>query len=75
MRTRILRAMEARPGEVLTAAILAPLVAARSRDAVRNALLVLAAKGRIEKVGLGQYRIATTRRAADRSPHVEARSG
>ncbi|APR76485.1 Hypothetical protein A7982_01832 [Minicystis rosea] len=65
MRTRILRAMEARPDEVLTAAMLAPAVAARSRDAVRNALLVLAAKGKIEKVGLGQYRIATTRRVSD----------
>lgn len=58
MRSRILAEMEARAGEILTPAQLAPLVEARSRDAVRNALLVLAEKGKIEKVGLGQYRVA-----------------
>jgi len=31
-------------------------VGSRNRDSIRNTLLVLAAKGRIEKVGAGQYR-------------------
>jgi hypothetical protein len=56
VRARILAALTGRPGEVLTPAQLAALVGARSRDTVRNALLVLAEKGRIEKVGPGQYR-------------------
>lgn len=57
MRARILEAMGARPGEVLTTASLASIVGAESRDSVRNTLLALAAKGRIEKVGLGRYRL------------------
>jgi hypothetical protein len=56
LRARILAEMTAQPAEVWTPARLSPLVGARSRDSVRNTLLVLAAKGRIEKVGLGQYR-------------------
>lgn len=58
MRARILAEMGARPEQVWTPARLSPLVGARSRDSVRNTLLVLAAKGRIEKVGPGQYRAA-----------------
>lgn len=58
MRARILAQMAASPGEVFTPARLAPLVDATSRDSVRNTLLVLHAKGRIEKVGPGQYRAA-----------------
>lgn len=56
MRSRILERMAASPGEVFTPAVLAPLVEATSRDSVRNTLLVLHAKGRIEKVGPGRYR-------------------
>jgi len=47
--------MEAHPGEVFTPARLAPLVGSQNRDSIRNTLLVLAAKGRIEKRGPGQY--------------------
>lgn len=56
VRTRLLAALVARPGEVLTSPQLAALVGARSRDTVRNALLVLAERGAVEKVGPGQYR-------------------
>jgi hypothetical protein len=56
MREEILAVMRAAPGEVFTPAKLAPLVRAGSRDSVRNTLLVLAARGRIEKVGAGRYR-------------------
>jgi len=58
MRARILERIAASPGEVFTPARLAPLVGATSRDSVRNTLLVLHAKGRIEKLGPGQYRAA-----------------
>jgi hypothetical protein len=58
LRDRIVGAIEASPGEVYTPARLAPLVGSINRDSVRNTLLVLAAKGRIEKVGPGQYRAA-----------------
>jgi|SRR6185437_235661 len=56
LRDRIVGTMEASPEEVYTPARLAPLVGSMNRDSVRNTLLVLAAKGRIEKVGPGQYR-------------------
>lgn len=56
LRTRIVEAMKARRGEVLTPAKIAALVGATNRDSVRNTLLVLAGQGRIEKVGVGQYR-------------------
>lgn len=56
LRERVLAAMMERPREVFTPARLAPLVRAASRDTVRNTLLVLSAKGRIEKVGPGRYR-------------------
>ena len=55
LRQRIVAVMEATPGEVYTPARLAPLVGSPNRDSVRNTLLVLAAKGRIEKRGAGQY--------------------
>jgi hypothetical protein len=56
MRANIIAAMAASPGEVFTTARLARLVNAASRDSVRNTLLVLAERRRIEKVGPGQYR-------------------
>jgi hypothetical protein len=68
MRARILAEMGARPEEVWTPARLSPLVGARSRDSVRNTLLVLAAQGRIEKVGLGQYRAAVRHGEATQQP-------
>jgi hypothetical protein len=58
LRERIVAVMEATPDEVYTPARLAPAVGSRNRDSIRNTLLVLAAKGRIEKVGAGQYRAA-----------------
>jgi hypothetical protein len=59
MRQNIVQQMSAAPGEVFTPAKLAPLVGASTRDSVRNTLLVLHAKGRIAKVGPGQYRAIT----------------
>ncbi len=56
LRERILAVMAASPLEVYTPARLAPEVGSANRDSVRNTLLVLAAKGKIEKVGAGQYR-------------------
>jgi hypothetical protein len=47
--------MEASPDEVFTPARLAPMLGTSNRDSVRNTLLVLATKGRIEKRGAGQY--------------------
>jgi hypothetical protein len=41
---------------VYTPARLSPLVSSPNRDSIRNTLLVLAAKGKIEKVGAGRYR-------------------
>jgi hypothetical protein len=61
LRERIMAVMEASPEAVYTPARLAPLVGSQNRDSVRNTLLVLAAKGRIEKRGAGQYQ---ARRAA-----------
>jgi len=56
LRDRIVARMAANPEETFTPALLAPLVGATSRDTVRNTLLVLAVKGRIMKIGEGQYR-------------------
>jgi hypothetical protein len=56
LRQRILTVMAASPAQVYTPALLAPAVGSRNRDSIRNTLLVLAAKGKIEKVGTGQYR-------------------
>ena len=55
LRERIMAVMAASPEAVYTPARLAPLVGSQNRDSVRNTLLVLAAKGRIEKRGAGQY--------------------
>jgi hypothetical protein len=55
LRERILAAMEASPDAVHTPARLAPLVGSPNRDSIRNTLLVLAAKGKIDKVGAGHY--------------------
>ena len=55
LRERVVAAMEASPEEVYTPARLAPLVGSDNRDSIRNTLLVLAAKGRIAKLGAGQY--------------------
>jgi hypothetical protein len=65
MRQRMLHEMAARPEEVFTPAKLAPLVGATTRDSVRNTLLVLHAKGRIAKVGPGQYRAMPPMLAAE----------
>jgi hypothetical protein len=56
LRERIIAVMEASPEEVYTPARLSPAVGSPNRDSIRNTLLVLAAKGKIEKVGAGQYR-------------------
>ncbi len=56
LRQRIVAVMDASPDEIYTPARLAPAVGSRNRDSIRNTLLVLAAKGRIEKLGAGQYR-------------------
>lgn len=56
LRERIVAVMEASPYDVYTPARLASAVASRNRDSIRNTLLVLAAKGRIEKLGEGRYR-------------------
>lgn len=55
LRSRVLAAVAASPGEVFTPARLAPMVGARNRDTVRNALLTLASKGLIVKVDDGRY--------------------
>jgi hypothetical protein len=55
LRQRILDVMEASPSQVYTPALLAPVVGSRNRDSIRNTLLVLAGKGKIAKVGTGQY--------------------
>jgi hypothetical protein len=56
LRERIMAVMEASPAKVFTPARLAKAIGWQNRDSVRNTLLVLAAKGKIEKVGAGQYR-------------------
>jgi hypothetical protein len=55
LRARIVAAMEANPAEVFTPARFAPVVSSPNRDSIRNTLLVLAAKGRVVKVGAAQY--------------------
>lgn len=55
LRARLVTVMEAHQGEVFTPARLAPMVGSQNRDSIRNTLLVLAAKGLIDKVGVGQY--------------------
>jgi hypothetical protein len=56
LRQRILKALAARPGEILGPRGVGALVGAAHPDNVRNALLALAQLGRIEKIGPGQYR-------------------
>ena len=56
LRVRILAVMAASPDEVFTPGRLAPEIGSKNRDSVRNTLLVLAGKGKIEKVGAGKYR-------------------
>jgi hypothetical protein len=56
LRERIVAVMEASPAKVFTPARLAKAIGWQNRDSIRNTLLVLAAKGKIEKVGAGQYR-------------------
>jgi hypothetical protein len=56
LRARIVAVLEASPAEVYTPALLAPILGTPNRDSIRNTLLVLAAKGRIEKLGAGRYR-------------------
>jgi hypothetical protein len=60
LRERIIAVMEASPDEVYTPARLSPVVGSPNRDSIRNTLLVLATKGKIEKVGAGQYRARIT---------------
>jgi hypothetical protein len=56
LRARMIALLEASPEEVLTTAQVAAGVGARNRDSVRTTLLALAARGKVEKVGAGQYR-------------------
>jgi hypothetical protein len=56
LRERILTVMSADPDAVFTPARLAPAISWGNRNSIRNTLLVLAGKGKIEKVGAGQYR-------------------
>lgn len=55
LRARIVSVMEASPDKVFTPARLVPRLGTSNRDSIRNTLLVLAAKGLIEKRGAGQY--------------------
>jgi hypothetical protein len=55
VRARVLAEMEARPDEVFTAPALAGALDAKGQS-VRNALVELARKGKIERVAVGQYR-------------------
>jgi hypothetical protein len=56
LRERIVVALEAAPSETFTVARVALTLDHDNRDSIRNTLLVLAAAGRVEKVGVGQYR-------------------
>jgi hypothetical protein len=56
LRDRVLTLLGSRPHEVFGPAGVAETLGARSRDSVRNTLLALADKGRIEKLGPGRYR-------------------
>jgi hypothetical protein len=56
LRERIVAALAAEPGETFTVARVALALDHDNRDSIRNALLVLASAGRVEKVGIGEYR-------------------
>jgi hypothetical protein len=56
LRARIVKQMEAHPAEVFGPRRMSGLVGAKHQDTVRNALIALAERGRIEKLGPGQYR-------------------
>jgi DNA-binding transcriptional ArsR family regulator len=56
VRRRVLEALDAHPGGVLTPSCIAGMIGDGSRGTVRNALLALSQQGRVEKVGVGQYR-------------------
>jgi hypothetical protein len=56
LRQRIVKELEARPEAVFSPQGMAALVGAAQHDSVRNALLALAERGHIEKLGPGQYR-------------------
>lgn len=56
LRERIVAALEAAPGETFTVLRVAAALGHDNRDSVRNTLLVLAGAGRVEKVGIGEYR-------------------
>lgn len=55
LRERIAAVIDAAPGEVFTPATVGRALESPNRDSIRNTLLVLAAKGRVEKLGPGQY--------------------
>jgi hypothetical protein len=54
-RLRVLKEIEARPGEVVTPARVRAILGSGHLDTIRNVLLVLAERGRIDKLGPGQY--------------------
>jgi hypothetical protein len=56
LRGRIVAALEAAPGETFTVLRVAAALGHDNRDSIRNTLLVLAGAGRVEKVGIGEYR-------------------
>jgi len=56
LRERIVAALDAAPGETFTVARVALALGHDNRDSIRNTLLVLAGAGRVEKVGIGEYR-------------------
>ncbi len=47
--------MQEHPDEVWTPALIASAIGYDKRDSIRNTPLVLASRGKINKVGLGQY--------------------
>jgi hypothetical protein len=59
LRDRIVATLDAAPGETFTVARVALALDHDNRDSIRNTLLVLAAAGRVEKLGAGQYRTKT----------------
>jgi hypothetical protein len=73
LRERILTVIEASPEAVHTPARLAPLVGSPNRDSVRNTLLVLAAKGKIDKIGAGHYQARKKESAASAVPQPDQR--
>ncbi|MFT3764768.1 MAG: hypothetical protein QM820_04520 [Minicystis sp.] len=77
LRKRVLDAVNERRAGVLTPAGVAHVLGIKGSDAVRNALLVLAEQGHIEKLAPGQYRAwpqSPTRTAARRTQGDEARA-